>query len=339
MSAGVRVRRSTGRQLSLDQADVPKAATPTPTPKRERLTGHQRRHVERLPGRIRTLARWFAGAGTPLTYDDFVGIGCEAAATVVLRFDPRHHPAFHVFAYKRIHGAMHDAARVSLLRSREELVLTPMLERDATSDDEALDFFAELRGPSASDRHEGVGITLGRFDGELAVGILGGGFDLDEDGIGHVLDRGHQLRLLEVAIADRGYREGAFVRGFYFEEKTLEVLAAELGMSKRNVQRVHDRSRERLAVRLGAVVHVKRGSETSPAIRSQSNGAVEPAVRERAVVIRLSEIEHRRAAQLARDAGLTLGEWARRRTTGEAMPPEGSKPPRTRARGLGPRRG
>ena len=225
-----------------------------------KLTKEQQQLAERGLKKAKRMARYFAARWPSVGFEDLVGVGSEAAVTTALDFDPERHASYDTFAYKRIRGAMFDLARdVFRHASPEEKAISGIVARDEPLEPEASDFFADFHNPDSRSPYEAVVVGLERVAAGLVAGILGSSLHAGDNDIDHKLDVARHSRELEGALLSLEDPEKSFIRGFYFEEKTLDTLAAELGTSKRTAQRIHERGKEWLAARLRAAVSKRTG--------------------------------------------------------------------------------
>lgn len=206
------------------------------------LTREQQRLVESVLERIRALARHFAYLWPSVNGDDLEGEGRLAATEAALRYDASIHESFDAFAYKRYRGAMIDHAR-KILRDVPKVMaqIADTERRDEGGALEGPDLLADILSDAPAEAS--VVHSLRRQATVMVaslVGTLGSGGEAEW--IEHM---GAQLARQEIerGIASVDETDATFIRGFYFEGKTLNQIAAQLNVSKRTVQRIHDHAK------------------------------------------------------------------------------------------------
>ena len=218
------------------------------------LTDAQRVYAELALAKVETMARHYKKRWRSAEVDELVAVGNEAAAHAALRFDPERHPEFDAFAYLRIRGAMHDHLRESLRHaSLEERIVHRVVQRDEPAETVPEDVFADFHKPDSLSPREAVVFGLERNVAGLVAGFIAEGAAAEAKGdLEEQLHLRRQVAELQEALARLGDPDRAVVQGFYFESKTLDELAVEVGISKRTVQRIHARAKDWLAARLKA---------------------------------------------------------------------------------------
>jgi RNA polymerase sigma factor for flagellar operon FliA len=153
--------------------------------------------------------------------DDLVAFGFGGLLEAQHRFDPGRGVRFRTFAYHRVRGAMLDGVRkMSQLPRRAHERLQPPGQSSPTALPTALDkAFTRM----------GAGLIMatvlqGRFGDESPEAVL-----LKNETIARLL---HALPKLPP-------RQRVLVRGYYFEGRSIDTMARELGISKSWASRLH----------------------------------------------------------------------------------------------------
>ncbi|MGB8331434.1 MAG: sigma-70 family RNA polymerase sigma factor [Polyangiales bacterium] len=153
--------------------------------------------------------------------DDLIAFGFGGLLEAQHRFDPRRGVQFQTFAYHRIRGAMLDGVRkMSQLprRAHERLQVTD--DRSPTAAPSGLDKAFRRMGTALVS----ATVMQGRFGDESPEAVL-----LKNESI---------ARLLQ-ALSDLPPRQRVLVRGFYFEGRSIDAMAREMGISKSWASRLH----------------------------------------------------------------------------------------------------
>jgi len=229
--------------------------------KKRTLTAAEQRLVEKALPIVDVLARRVARRYRS-DVDQFASVGSEAAIDAVRTFDPTLGTPFEVFAFKRVVGAMrresvnelfghlHVAIRKAF--SADDDMAQPPSELEL---DEALEDSPEKARERAVSwiRKQTAGMLVASIHAELNR-TLGG-----EAAVIAREERRRASAMLELAIQDLNEEERYFVRRFYQEGATLELLAKERTVAVRTVSRLHDRIKAKLAKALR-----KRGVNAMP---------------------------------------------------------------------------
>jgi len=157
--------------------------------------------------------------------DDLVAFGFGGLLEAQHRFDPARGVRFQTFAYHRVRGAMLDGVRKMAhlprraherLRESAETPPTAVPKVAATPLDK---FFARMS----------AGLTT--------AGPLHGSFG--EESPEQKLLKNESITRLLGALARLSERQRTLVRGYYFEGRSLEDIARELGISRSWASRLH----------------------------------------------------------------------------------------------------
>jgi RNA polymerase sigma factor for flagellar operon FliA len=157
--------------------------------------------------------------------DDLVAFGFGGLLEAQYRFDPARGVRFQTFAYHRVRGAMLDGVRKMAhlprraherLRESAEIPPTAVPKAAATPLDKV---FARIS----------AGLT--------AAGPLHGSFG--EESPEQKLIKNESITCLLGALTRLSERQRVVVRGYYFEGRSLEDIARQLGISKSWASRLH----------------------------------------------------------------------------------------------------
>ena len=153
--------------------------------------------------------------------EDLVAFGFGGLLEARNRFDPNRGVRFQTFAYHRVRGAMLDGVRkMSQLPRRAHERLVAASEPSPTAAPTALDkAFTRISASLTT-----ATVLQGRFGDESPEAVL-----LKNESI---------TRLLQ-ALPSLSPRQQVLVRGFYFEGRSIDGMARELGISKSWASRLH----------------------------------------------------------------------------------------------------
>ena len=152
--------------------------------------------------------------------EDLIAFGFGGLLEARHRFDPGRGVRFQTFAYHRVRGAMLDGVRkMSQLPRRAHERLQAAAEHTPTAAPTALDrAFTRMSALSAGT------VLQGRFGDESPEEVL--------------LKNESVTRLLQ-ALPSLSPRQRVLVRGFYFDGRSIDAMAQELGISKSWASRLH----------------------------------------------------------------------------------------------------
>jgi RNA polymerase sigma factor for flagellar operon FliA len=192
--------------------------------------------VRKLAGRIR--------AQLELTTDleDLIAYGFRGLIEARDRFDPTRGVQFTTFAHYRVRGAILDGVR--------QMAYLPRRIHAQRKAAEALDRTAELAGQErAAAGRSDTGATLAAIEGILGrtsaayvISVLGQSQDDARPGPDDEAILGEHRRRITAALAVLPPRERALIEGYYFHDRTLEEVGAEMGISKSWASRLHTRA-------------------------------------------------------------------------------------------------
>jgi RNA polymerase sigma factor for flagellar operon FliA len=166
--------------------------------------------------------------------DDLIAFGYGGLLEADQRFDPSRGVRFQTFAYHRVRGAMLDGVRkMAELPRRAHARLKSEAESTPTAAPTPMDkAFARIRASVT-----GESPLQGRYGRESPESAL-----LMSESIGRLL----------AALAELPERERVLLRGHYFEGRSLELIAGELGISKSWASRLHTQALSELRRTLAA---------------------------------------------------------------------------------------
>ena len=165
--------------------------------------------------------------------EDLIAFGFGGLLEARHRFDPGRGVRFQTFAYHRVRGAMLDGVRkMSQLPRRAHERLQAAAEPTPTAAPTALDrAFTRMSALSAGT------VLQGRFGDESPEAVL--------------LKNESVTRMLQ-ALPSLSPRQRVLVRGFYFDGRSIDAMAQELGISKSWASRLHTNALRELREALDA---------------------------------------------------------------------------------------
>jgi len=188
-------------------------------------------HEKMVRGLANRLRRELSLAGD---LEDLIAFGFGGLLEARHRFDPRLGVQFQTFAYHRVRGAMLDGVRkmARLPRRAHE-------RRQAAAE----------RTPTAAPTE--LGKAFQRMGtGLVSATVMQGRFG--DESPEAVLLKNESVRRLLLALAGLPPRQRVLVRGFYFEGRSLDAMAKELGISRSWASRLHTHALQALRESLDA---------------------------------------------------------------------------------------
>lgn len=189
------------------------------------------RHRKMVHGLAHRLRRELSLCGD---VDDLIAFGFGGLLEAEHRFDPSRGVRFQTFAYHRVRGAMLDGVRkmANLPRRAHR-----RLQADAES--------VPTAAPTPLDK------AFARIGASLTTATpLQGRYG--DEGPEAVLLKTESVAQLLRALSELSPREQALVRGRYFEGRSLDAVAQELGLSKSWASRLHTNALRKLRAALEA---------------------------------------------------------------------------------------
>ena len=233
------------------------------------ITAHQPL-VRSVVGKMRRLS----DASTLLDFEDLLSYGTEGLIAAVDSFDPTRGAQFSTWAVLKIRSAVLDGVRALDPVSRTMRLRGQAIDRTATD-------WAHARGhwPTRVELAKALDEPLARLEQtqqQLARSMTtsldrpqregedgsDGGLGLqdmlaDDDPAGDpvaALDRQDIRRLLATAVAALPARERLLVQGYYGEDRSLRLIAVQLGVSSSRISQVHARALRLLRAHISAAL-------------------------------------------------------------------------------------
>ncbi len=216
----------------------------------------ERKRFERVAKTVTLLAHRVHRKFPELPAEDLVSVGNEAAVEAARSYDESRDVPFEIFAFKRIRGAMLrasvrevfdpvNAAVKRAIQSRMDFDMTPPAQVDLET--------------ALTDTPEVIRARTVRWLREQATSLLataivtrqeGADAPQGEEGVAarDAYARGHAK--LKQLLEKLPPEESALFDSLYRQNDTLEDAATRLNTSKRTIQRMHQKLKERLAVQL-----------------------------------------------------------------------------------------
>ncbi len=176
--------------------------------------------------------------------DDLVAFGNQGLIEAIQRFDPTRGVQLNTFAYYRIRGAVVDGVRrMAYMPARIHRKL-----REAEAMDLALEPMGESRAASPEARADreataqALEDSLARVTASFLMSAVGQGEEDQPETPEDELFTAETRARVGAVVAALPEREQALVRGFYFEGRQFDEVAAELGISKSWASRLHTKA-------------------------------------------------------------------------------------------------
>jgi RNA polymerase sigma factor FliA len=179
---------------------------------------------------------------------DLIGWGFSGLLEAHQRFDQNKGISFRTFAYYRIRGAILDGVRkMCYLPRRAYARLRAAEVLDAESEHSLLTRATNPQMRSDLSAHvRSIDSILGRVAAAYSLAAAAAEYDPQTDTPESDLLLGEAKKAAVSAVDTLPERERILVRGVYFEERPLEDLAKELGVSKSWASRLHSRALDTL---------------------------------------------------------------------------------------------
>jgi len=207
--------------------------------------------LEVLPT-IAELAKRFSNRWRSVSVDEFRSEAQAAAVRGAERYSADGARSFEAFIYKRLVGAMVDLARARIGQAvREELLAmqTELRDGEPEGDEEADEIVVDPNAPSAWD---GAVLVAKRKATMLAAASSA---STEEAWLSAIEYRETQARFRAAGRALENPKQRRLYTLFYEEERTLDEVAKDLGVSLRHASRIHDAVKDAL---IGAVLRSSR---------------------------------------------------------------------------------
>lgn len=164
------------------------------------------------------------------------------------RFDPTRGVQFTTFAYYRVRGAILDGVRKMAYLPRQ----AHAKRKAAEALDRAAEDVASQRGANPDARTDAaealaaVDSILARTSAAFVIASVGQSRDEEPPGVDELMIAAEDAARVRGALDVLPDRERALVEGFFFEDRTLEEVGAEMGISKSWASRLCTRALGRL---------------------------------------------------------------------------------------------
>ena len=213
------------------------------------LTAEQARYAARGMVVVESLARLISRQWPAVDESDFRSVGHEAVVRAATRFRPDMGVLFESFARHAIWGAMLDLAHRETFIVRR--TATTMARALSDPPEDEVDMASWMEDSATSVRDEALRAVRARAADFAAAAFAGGTPALTaEDVLIEQESRRPTILALRTAVAELDEKERCFVHLYYEEELTLDAIAAQFGVVKRTIQRMHDRIKTQLAAAL-----------------------------------------------------------------------------------------
>lgn len=194
--------------------------------------------AESLVEMVRQLARRLA-IRKRMAVDELIGVGNEAALRAAREFDESRGVPFNAFAFNKIRWAMLDAARAERAARG-----SPYVDRTPPG---AVDLEMALQDtPETVRARARAWVEQNAASGAAGAALWTVEPRTPEDDA--IQERG--LATIRSSIDELPEKERLFAKRFYTDGRTELEIAAELGVSRRTAQRIHESMKARLAGRL-----------------------------------------------------------------------------------------
>lgn len=184
--------------------------------------------------------------GTQVAVEDLEAFGIQGLLEAHSRFDASRGARFGTFAYYRIRGAMLDGVRKmvdappkGMLRAKRQQAA------DDIAENAGLERAADPTGRSPERAAEAMQRTLARLTTSFVASCVDADPDAAPTPDGPLLRRERQSEVRR-ALEHLPDRERTILVAFYFDERSLEDVARELGLSISWASRLHHKGLDRL---------------------------------------------------------------------------------------------
>jgi RNA polymerase sigma factor for flagellar operon FliA len=208
-----------------------------------------RQFVEEHEGFVRNIAaKTREQLSLPCEIDDLVGFGYRGLLEARERFDPSQGVQFKTYAYYRVRGAMIDGVRKMVDVPRRAFARM----RAARALDTECESAGQIRAAVERTRTD-LYASLQAVDSILSRVVtaysLGGVLELentDPDTPEDLAMAGERKEAVRGALERLPERERLLLRGVYLEDRTIDEVARQLGISKSWASRVHGKALDML---------------------------------------------------------------------------------------------
>lgn len=201
-------------------------------------------------GLVRSIATRLRGEmELSLELEDLVAWGYHGLLEAKSRYDKERGVQFNTFAYYRVRGAMIDGVRKMAYLPRRLHQMRKVAEAADLVGESVAESQAGATPQQKADAEANLAAiddTLGKITAAYVIEAMGQSEDdrptSPEEAVAEKQHQTKREAQLHVLLAKLPEREAAVVRGFYFEGRVLDDIAAELGVSKSWASRIHTRA-------------------------------------------------------------------------------------------------
>lgn len=220
--------------------------------------GDDDRFAKEYEGFVRRLASRVRGElDLTCELDDLVGFGFAGLIEAKQRFDPTRGVQFNTFAYYRVRGSILDGVRKMAYMPRH----AHRARKVAEAMDAALEELGETRaanGPASGGAPPDLAATvaaiddvLGKICASYVIAAVGQDETEKQDNPEVAVAEAEDRARLRQAMETLPEREATVIRGLYFENRLLDDIGADLGVSKSWASRIHTRALGLLRTAMG----------------------------------------------------------------------------------------
>ncbi len=211
--------------------------------------------VARYEGLVQSLARKLCAelGMRPEETEDLAGWGMQGLLEARDRFDASRGVQFHTFAYYRIRGAMLDGVRKMTHLPRRIVAKARAMGGADLVGEELGDRRAAAHQAGATtgpDPVQGIDEALNRITTAFLTAYQRD-VAVEEASPEEQVQHGQMLGRLREALDALPEREATLLRGIYFEDRTLDDIGRQLGVSRSWACRMHARALDHLREALG----------------------------------------------------------------------------------------
>lgn len=216
--------------------------------------GEDDRFAKEHEGFVRTLAtKVRAELDLRCDLEDLVGFGFAGLLEARQRFDPARGVQFSTFAYYRVRGSILDGVRKMAYLSKGAHRARKAAEAMDAVLEELGEGRAGARGGPTGAGSEGPPIdvaaaaaavddVLGKLCASYVIAAVGQDESEKQQDPEAAVASAEERARLTAALRTLPEREAAVIRGLYFEDRVLDDIGAELGVSKSWASRIHTRA-------------------------------------------------------------------------------------------------
>jgi RNA polymerase sigma factor FliA len=216
----------------------------------------QDRFVEEHAGLVRHIANKLKAQLDlqSIDLDDMIAYGNHGLIEAQSRYDASRGVQFNTFAYYRIRGAILDGVRKFAYMPRRVYVMV----KAAEAADMVAEGVGDMRAAAPGAAREDLEATAQTLDEAVSkitaayvMSVVGQGPDDKPETPEERFTDAEERDRIDQVVAKLPEREQRIVRAFYFESRTMDDIAKELGISKSWVSRIHSKALEMLKEDLG----------------------------------------------------------------------------------------